>query len=351
MKPTPKPNRTMRRALPALAAAALLCAALPASAQEQAVNLKFAHWVPPTHPLATAAIPQWIKAVEAASGGTIRFTVFPAGQLGRPNDHYDLARDGVADVAWHNPGLSPGRFPIFAVSQLPMLIDDSRGGSAALTEWYRGHEAREMGDVKVCFAHMMYASMLHTKAKVVTPLDLRGMKIRPSSSAEATLIRNMGGSAVPGANPQAREMIDRGVVDGTTGVPASQITFGVDKAVKYHLAIPLSQPSWVVVINKARYEAMSPRQRKALDDNCNPEAARRFAEPLHEFEAGGIPALQKRKDREVTIPTPEVVDRWRAAAGPVRSDWVRELAGRGIDGNAIYDGFVAVAAKHKALVK
>jgi hypothetical protein len=42
------------------------------------------------------------------SGGTI----FPAEQLGKAFDHYDMAHDGIADVTWVSPGYQPGRLVI-----------------------------------------------------------------------------------------------------------------------------------------------------------------------------------------------------------------------------------------------
>ena len=318
-------------------------------AQEKPVTLKLAHWVPPTHVLAAGSLAQWMKSVEAASGGSIKFMVFPAGQLGKPTDHYDLAKDGIADIGWANPGMSAGRFPVFGLAQLPMLVGDSRGGSKAVTEWYRGYADKEMGDVKFCLAHMMYGSMIHSKEKVVHPADLKGMKIRPSSSAEATLIRLAGGSPIPGANPQAREMIDRGVADGTTGVPASQIAFGVDKAVKYHLAVQISQPTWALVMNKAKYASLSARQKKAIDDNCTPDAAYKFAEPLYNAEHKGVAELQKHNT--VTMPTPALNAEWKSLAADVKTEWAREVAATGTDANVAYDSFMALVNKYGAQIK
>ena len=54
--------------------------------------------------------------VEKASGGTIKYKVFPSQQLGKAFDHYDMARDGIADFTYINPGYQPGRFPIIAAS-------------------------------------------------------------------------------------------------------------------------------------------------------------------------------------------------------------------------------------------
>src|SRR5262245_25710378 len=73
----------------------LALAAGAASAEDKPVELKLSHWVPPTHPL-HKAIEDWGADVEKASAGTIKYKVFPAQQLGKAFDHYDMARDGIA---------------------------------------------------------------------------------------------------------------------------------------------------------------------------------------------------------------------------------------------------------------
>jgi len=59
---------------------------------------------------AAKALEDWGAAVEKESGGTIKYKVYPAQQLGKAFDHYDMARDGIADVTYINPGYQPGRF-------------------------------------------------------------------------------------------------------------------------------------------------------------------------------------------------------------------------------------------------
>src|ERR671933_629345 len=99
-------------------AALLAVAANAASAQDKPVALRLSHWVPPSHPL-QKAMEDWGASINKASNGTITSTVFPSQQLGKAFDHYDMARDGIADFAYINPGYQPGRFPIFAASSLP----------------------------------------------------------------------------------------------------------------------------------------------------------------------------------------------------------------------------------------
>src|SRR5215472_13424409 len=77
----------MRRLAPTLllAVSAALWSAI-AFAQDKPVHLKFAHWVPTTHPVHAAA-QAWLASIEKASNGTITGTIFPAQQLGRAFDH------------------------------------------------------------------------------------------------------------------------------------------------------------------------------------------------------------------------------------------------------------------------
>src|SRR5260370_33028230 len=104
----------------ALIVAPAWLATLPsgARADDNPVQFKISHWIPPSHPL-QAAIEDWANSVKTDSHGSITSVIFPAEQLGKAFDHYDMARDGIADVAYVNPGYQPGRFPVIALSDLP----------------------------------------------------------------------------------------------------------------------------------------------------------------------------------------------------------------------------------------
>ena len=99
---------------------ASLCAGL-AFAQDKPVTLKLGSWVPAQHAL-NPALQAWADAVKKASNGSITTTLFPGEQLGKAFDHYDMARDGIADVAYVNPGYQPGRFPIFAAADRKSVV-------------------------------------------------------------------------------------------------------------------------------------------------------------------------------------------------------------------------------------
>src|ERR1044072_4987949 len=143
-----------RSAISAALLACVLFQAPAAPAQDPPVQLRFSRWVPVAHPMHPAAV-SWAESIEKASNGSIKIVIFPAQQLGKAFDHYNMARDAIADIAHVNPGYEPGRFPIVAAVELPFLFSNAKEGSAALDAWYRRYAEREMKDVRYClaFAH------------------------------------------------------------------------------------------------------------------------------------------------------------------------------------------------------
>jgi TRAP-type transport system periplasmic protein len=333
----------------ALLALAMGWLALPgcAAAEDKPVQLKLSHWVPPSHPL-QAAIEDWANAVKADSHGSITAVIFPAEQLGKAFDHYDMARDGIADGAYVNPGYQPGRFPIIAASDLPFQYHDAKTGTAALDAWYRDYASREMKDVKYCFAFIHDPSTLHSRRKVVAPNDLRGMKIRPSNAMMGSFVTLLGGNNVQASAPAARDLLERGVAEGIFFPWASLVLFGIDKVTKYHIDANFYASTFVWVLNKARYESLAPAQRKVIDDHCNTEWAVRFAGPWADFEAAGRAKLQAEPGQEIVALSPAQLDDWRRAAEPLHAKWAAEVRRIGQDPDSIYKALQASLAQHHA---
>src|SRR6185369_4940120 len=137
---------------------------------------------------------EWGASVEKASNGTIKFKIYPSQQLGKAFDHYDMARDGIADFTYVNPGYQPGRFPVIAAGELPFSIANAKGGSAAFDSWYRKYAEREMKDVHFCFAFVHDPGTLHARRKITTPDQIKGLKLRPSNATMGQFFTLLGGT-------------------------------------------------------------------------------------------------------------------------------------------------------------
>jgi TRAP-type C4-dicarboxylate transport system substrate-binding protein len=332
-------------------AAALIATAGIAPAQEQTMELKLSHWVPASHPL-QKALEEWGAAVEKDSGGTLHFKVYPAQQLGKAFDHYDMARDGIADLTYINPGYQPGRFPVIAAGELPFLISDAKGGSMGLDAWYRKYAATEMKDVKFCLAFVHAASGLHTSSKkVVLPGDISGMKIRPADATLATWVTQLGGTNVQSSAPEVRDIIERHVADGVFFPWGSLVLFGIDKVTKYHIDAPIYVTTFAFVFNKDKYNSMSDRQKKAVDAHCTTEQAGLVGGPWGEFEDAGLGKLKAEPGQEVYKLTGDQLAQWKKASEPLMKSWGDGAKKAGVDPDAAMKELRADLTKYNALAK
>jgi len=332
--------------------ALLLAAAVtPAFGQEKTIELKISHWVPASHPL-QKAMEDWGAAVEKASGGTIKYKVFPAQQLGKAKDHYSMARDGIADVTYVNPGYDPGVFPIIGAGELPFLMSDAKGASEGLDAWYRKYAEKEMKDVKFCLAFIHSPSSFHSRTKkIVVPEDIKGMRVRPAHATMGNFVTLLGGTNVQSSAPEVRDIIERGVADAVTFPWGSLVLFGVDKVTKYHMDAPLYVTTFVFVMNKDTYNGMSDRQKKAVDDNCTTEAAGRVGEPWGKFEDAGVDKVKAEPGHEVYTLTPDQLALWKKAAEPLVKTWADGVRAKGVDPDAAMAELKASLAKYNALTQ
>jgi len=343
---TPRTPFTLR----ALVAALGLTAAafgLTAQAQDKPVNLKMSSWVPAQHPLNPSLI-AWAEDIKKASNGTITATLFPSEQLGKAFDHYDMARDGIADFAYINPGYQPGRFPVMAGASLPFLFANAKGGSAALDAWYRPYAAKEMKDIKYCFAFMHDPGTFHSHKKITLPTDIKGMKVRPATGTVGQMITLLGGTNVQASAPESRDMLERGVADAITFPWGSIILFGIDKVVKYHMDAPLYTTPFVWGMNMDKYNSMSAAQKKVIDDHCTSEWAEKVASPWADFESGGHAKMAALGGHEIYKLTPEQLEAWHKALAPAYDQWAGDVKKAGYDPKVVMDGLKASIAKYKA---
>ena len=330
------------------AAALLIGGATAALAQDKTFELKLSHWVPPAHPL-QKALEDWGASVEKDSGGTIKYKVYPAQQLGKAFDHYDMARDGIADLTYINPGYQPGRFPIIGAGELPFLMTNAKGGTQALDAWYRKYAATEMKDVKYCFSFILDPLTWHSsKKKIMVPGDIKGMKVRPSQGTVAAWVTLLGGTNVQASATEVRDVIEKGVAEAVTFPWGSVPLLGVDKVTKYHMDAPLHTVTFQWLMSPRTYAAMSPAQKKVIDDHCTTDWAAKFASPWADFERAGLAKVKAMPGHEVYTITPAQLDEWKKSAEPLKQKWAEDVKKAGGDPDAIWKDLQNTLAQYKA---
>jgi TRAP-type C4-dicarboxylate transport system substrate-binding protein len=169
----------------------------------------------------------------------------------------------------------------------------------------------------------------------------------------ANFVTLLGGTNVQSSAPEVRDIIERGVADGVTFPWGSLVLFGIDKVTKYHMDAPLYVTTFAFVINKDTYKQMSERQKKAIDDNCNTEAAGRVGEPWGKFEDAGIDKVRAEAGHEIYKLTPEQMAQWKKASEPLVKTWADSVKKKdpSVDPDMAMKELKASLAKYNALTQ
>ena len=120
---------------------------------------------------------------------------------------------------------------------------------------------------------------------------------------------------------------------------------------KYHLDMPLYVTTFAFVMNKDKYNQMSDRQKKAIDDNCNTEAAGRVGEPWGKFEDAGVDKVKAEQGHEVYKLTPDQMALWKKASEPLFKTWAEGVKKTGVDPDAAMTELRTALAKYNALTQ
>lgn len=167
----------------------------------------------------TVAAARWIGSeLERATGGRLRLRLYHAGQLGREADTLSLVRHGALALTRVTLASLNNAFPATTALSLPYVFDDvahlrrsldGLPGAAVL----RSFEAR--GLIGLCFYDAGVRSVYNTRHPVVSPADLKGLKLRvPPSDLFMALMQGFGVNATPLAYGEVYSALQTGLIDG-----------------------------------------------------------------------------------------------------------------------------------------
>jgi TRAP-type C4-dicarboxylate transport system substrate-binding protein len=340
-----------RRTLLKCAPVALGVIALPRIAQAQTETLRLHQFLSPQATIPAKILRPWADRLAAASGGALTIEHFDAMALGgRPNDLFDQARDGVVDISATLTGYTPGRFPVSEVFELPFMTTNPVATSKAFYEMVEAElQASEYSDVKVLGAWVHGPGLLHTAEPVTRLEDLTSMTLRAPSRMVNDLLAELGAAPVGMPLPAVPEALSRGVIGGALVPWEVTPSIRLSELVRNHTDFvgdeALYTATIILVMNKARYEALPAELRAVLDAESGMALSQFAAEAMWAGDASGRAIAVAAGNNVVTLDAAETA-RWKAAAQPVYARFVADMNGRGTDGQALIDRARALIAKH-----
>jgi TRAP-type transport system periplasmic protein len=319
----------MNKHLISLSFAAL--AGLAGSAQAQTI-LTASSWLPPTH-TASMAQKEWCDLLEANTKGRIKCNILPRGVTPAPGT-YDAVKNGLADLSYTVHGYTPGRFITPQMAELPFLGNSAETISVAFSRISGKHPefAAEHPGVKVIslFTHGP-GIVFNTKRAISKIDDLSGLKFRVGGGMvnEMSKALNMNVTLKPA--PDSYELLSSGVMDGTLFPAESTESFKIDKIIKHATTFPggLYNTSFVFMMNQAKYDKLSPEDKKAVDEISGETAARIYGRGWDKVDRRAF-ALMQANGVVITKADAKFVADVKAKTAPLEQAWIKAAEGKGL---------------------
>jgi TRAP-type C4-dicarboxylate transport system substrate-binding protein len=310
----------------ALARCALLSfVLLPGTAIGEPITLKFSYYSSDREVIYLSAVKPFIDGVNAAANGLVEIDAFTSGSLGKSYaGQAQLVLDGVADLAFANPGLTPEQFPDDTVMELPGLFRDVREASIVYTRLVASGALRGYGDFFVVGAVAGGPQSIHTRSPISSLTDLRGKKIRASNRTEGLVLDALGMSAEVLPINATADAISRGDIDGTT-VPASMlVNFGISRVTSYHYFLRLGFAPLVVLMNKKKFDGLPKAVQDIIRKFSGDGFAARFAETFVADNDRVMEQFKSDPERSVIFPSQRDLDAAQVIFRTVIDEWEAE---------------------------
>lgn len=291
----------------------------PALAQET-FTLKLSHFVPPQHAFHKWVV-GWTQKIEKESGGRLKFEIYPNGQLvGPPNRQFDAARNGITDIAWCLHGVTPGRYPMTELANLPFTWP-SQGADLPemgkrMTELAPKYLAGEHQGLHILFMNMANPVVIYSKTPIKTLADFKGKKIRYASITNKFFLEALG--AVPLLVPpqEAQDALAKGVVDGAGFPHEAGFAYDLVSVSPNSVDPPLASATFAMVMNPTKYISLPPDLRAILDKESGVAGAMSFGKAWQDFEKFARDAEIK-KGLQITTLSAADVAKMKELAKPI----------------------------------
>lgn len=321
----------------ALFAAMMLGSTIAATA----VELKLGHFAADGHPCDVAA-KQFKDNVEKRTAGAVTIALYGNNALGSPPEVLEQVLLGAVDMSLSGQDQIAKHLPFYDVISTPFAFRDYATADRVIDGPFRAWadpELAKKGLVHLADWEWGFRQLTNSKKPVVTPADMKGMKIRtPPAFAYQAFVEAAGGNAVTIAFAELVMAMKQGVVDGQENPVGTIYSLKLYETQKYMTIVNYTYSSMVHLVNKKSWDKLSPEQQKIVTEEsfASAKLARKL---LRDAEETQIKDLQATKGMEVVRPD---LKPWKDAMGPA---WEKVKARVGADNFARFMAMTEISLK------
>lgn len=277
-----------------------------ASYSVHAAELSLAYFMGPKHSMNKGVFTPFAEKLNEVSGGALTVKQYAGGALNKsPPKQYSILLDGVADIAFTVPGYTADVFPKTNVVSLPGVCDSAVECTEGLQR--ARAELEQEYNAKVLALWANTPAVLITKDKPVrTVEDLKGMKVRVTSKADAAFVEALGASAIAQPVSVVNQNLANGVIDAIMIDPSAIRSFKLHEVAKHVTTwFPGSGSPFALLMNQEVYDEMSAEEQAWVDEAASTELSLNAGKSYGAAGEGGLKLAKESGLEMIDLPDSE----------------------------------------------
>ncbi len=292
---------------------------------EQTYTIKLGHTMSTSHPRHIALL-EFEKYVEEKTDGKVQIELYPAAVLGSEPDMQESMRMGILEAFVGGPfDTISKKLNLFL---MPFFFDNQEALMRAAKDErvfnIISSDAEANGLKVLAIGDGGARQITNSKRRIVTPADMKGLKLRtPSIEAITVCMETLGASYVSMPLADVYMALKTGVVDGQENPIATIYDQKLHEVQKYILYVNYQYHPEVMTMNAAFYNSLPEEYQQVLSDG-----AWLFVETENKIALDNAEArVQEMKDAgcDVYTPTAEERQAFIDACAPVYDHFVNTL--------------------------
>ena len=306
------------------------------------ITLTLHHFLSSNSPPHKVLIVPWAKKLEQMSGGRIKVEIFPSMSMGgKPNELYKQAKNGSADIVYTIAGYTPGVFSRTEIFELPIIHTNSSLRTALAIKENFDLIKDDFRKVKPLLVALSGPYQLHTSEKKISKAsDIKGLKLRSPSRTGAWYIEELGAEPVGMPLPTVPQALSKNAIDGTVLPMEIFPAFKFQQLTKYTTEIQggggFGGSVLLLLMNRDKFDSMPKDLQDILEKSAGIDLIKKFAKFADDFVSIGK-NLQIKSGGEVNTLNKKETAKLDEAGKRVVQRWIKEVKGKGIDGQKIVD--------------
>ena len=316
---------------------------------DKVTTLRFAHFMTATDNINTEGFEPWARRIEEDSNGRIKVEIYPSATLSKPGATYDATAKGTVDIGMQVQGYTAGRFPLTQIVELPGIANTAEEQTCILYKLYDdGVISSEYEDTHVLALMGSGQGALHTiDTPIRVPADMKGLRIRQPSIVASHIIEATGAAPIGMPASDTYTSLQRGVIDGLSFTWQPIQAFRLDELLTTHTNIPFSNSSFIITMNKDKYNSLPDDLKKVIDDNSGKVLSENIAEIFDRSNAEALAAAKAKGDVMIDIPDPLNDPAWRDVLLKGSQSYLNEVNATGLDAQGVYEKVKVASAACK----